>query len=375
MTGDAARWADWVALAGSNGLDVAALGRLRQAFGDAASARRALAHRAPTLTELLTPWATSAAAATCRRHSATEVESWLRANGARLVGDRSTEWPSRLAEDGQWMPALTAAGTLQPGAPVVAVVGMRRCSHAGADYARALAAEVAAAGATIVSGLAFGIDAAAHRGALDAGGHTVAVLAGGLGRVSPRRHLQLAADVVAAGGALVSHVPPACDSPGWRFPVRNRIIAGMADVVVVVEAAASGGALSTARHARDLGRPLMAVPGFPWAHTADGTNALLRDGAELCCGTEDVLAAVGLARAGKPRRCEDATEAAVTPGLDAAHAELLAAVDYTPTSIEDLARRVDRSLVDVLGGLGALELDGLVDFPQPSTVVRRGRKP
>lgn len=374
-TAPTAGWADWVALAGADGLDVAALGRLRQVFGDAASARKALLGAGPALTGLLTPWARSAAAGSCGRHTAAEVEGWLRVNGARLVGEGAPDWPPRLAEDGQWVPALTAMGTLRPEAPVVAIVGMRRCSHAGADYARQLAAGLAGAGVTIVSGLAFGIDVAAHRGALDAAGHTVAVLAGGLGRVSPRRHVPLAAEIVSAGGALVSHVPPECDSPGWRFPVRNRIIAGVADVVVVVEAAAAGGALSTARHARDLGRPLMAVPGFPWAHTADGTNALLRDGAELCCGTDDVLAALGLARAGEPRAGVAASESELARSLDAATAALLAAVDYTPTSIEDVARRVDRSLVDVLGGLGALELDGLVVFPQPSTVQRCGRLP
>lgn len=361
--------ADWIALAGSDGLDVTALGRLDERYTDAASARRALMGGDAVLTEILTPSALAAAAASCTRHDAEGVLDRVHALGAAIVGAASPRWPRRLVAAEHWPPALTVTGRLAADAPVVAIVGMRRCSHAGAGYARTLAAEVAEAGATVASGLAFGIDAAAHRGALDARGHTVAVIAGGLDRVSPRAHLGLAADLVAGGGALVSHVPPRCDSPGWRFPVRNRIIAGIADVVVVVEAAAAGGALSTARHARDLGRTLLAVPGFPWAHTSEGTDALLRDGAELCCGADDVLVALGLAR--ERSRARRGTAAESPPGLAAPAADLLAAVDYTPTSIEDVARRVDRPLVDVLGGLGSLELDGYVEFPQPSTVVRR----
>ena len=362
--------ADWVALAGSDGLDVAALGRLHGHFGSAAAARAAITGRDDTVAEMLAPSARAAAAATCRRHDAGEVHLWIREHGAHLVVGDTPEWPRRLVSEEHWVPALTVRGSLAPDAPVVAIVGMRRCSHAGASYARSLAAELAEAGVSIVSGLAFGIDAAAHRGTLDVGGHTVAVLAGGLARVSPRAHLSLAGDVVATGGALVSHVPPRCDSPGWRFPVRNRIIAGIADVVVVVEAAAAGGALSTARHARDLGRPVLAVPGYPWAPTSAGTCALLRDGAELCCGADDVLVALGLARAGRPRAHPDSAVAGIPVGLDPFAAALLAAVDHTPTSIEDVARRVDRPLVDVLRGLGGLELDGHVEFPQPSTVVR-----
>lgn len=364
--GDERALADWVALAGSDGLDVAALGRLHAIYGDAGSVRRALQHDDPRVAPLLTPSARAAAAVSCRRHRAEDVLAWVHAHGADLVGLGGPGWPRRLLEDEHWAPALTVTGRVTD-APVVAIVGMRRCSHAGAEYARTLAAGIATEGVTVASGLAFGIDAAAHRGALDVGGHTAAVIAGGLDRVSPRAHLPLAADIVEAGGALISHVAPACDSPGWRFPVRNRIIAGIADVVVVVEAAASGGALSTARHARDLGRPVLAVPGFPWAHTSAGTNALLRDGVELCCGTDDVLVALGIAR---ERGAARADAPAPLPGLDVDAAELLAAVDYVPASIDDVARRAGRSLVDVLGGLGRLELDGYVEFPQPSTVVR-----
>lgn len=362
--------ADWVALAGSDGLDVAALGRLHERFATAAAARAAIRHEGEALAGTLAPAARAAAAATCTRFDPAEVVAWVRDHGARLVGTGSQEWPRRLVAEEHWAPSLTVSGSLMADAPVVAIVGMRRCSHAGASHARALAAEVAEAGASIVSGLAFGIDAAAHRGALDAGGHTVAVIAGGLARISPRRHLPLAAEVVTSGGALVSHVPPRCESPGWRFPVRNRIIAGMADVVVVVEAAASGGALSTARHARDLGRPVLAVPGYPWAPTSAGTCALLRDGAELCCGADDVLVALGLAREGRQQARAASPDGSIPAGLDPFAAELLGAVDHTPTSIEDVARRVDRPLVDVLRGLGGLELDGHVEFPQPSTVVR-----
>ena len=184
----------------------------------------------------------------------------------------------------------------------VAVVGARRPSQYGIDIARALARGLAAAGVTVVSGMALGIDSAAHRGALDAGGATIAVLAGAAERPYPVRaralHRRIQTD-----GAVLSELPPGADTRRWMFPARNRLIAALSALTVVVEARPGSGALLTAEHAARLGRPLGAVPGRVTSPLARGPHALLRDGALLIEGAEDVfdgLFEVGLAEVHPP---------------------------------------------------------------------------
>ena len=172
--------------------------------------------------------------------------------------------------------------------PVVAVVGTRRATAAGADFARRLASGLAARGAWVVSGLAYGVDAAAHSGALDAGGRTAAVLGCGVDVAYPRRHAPLARRVEASGG-LVSEYWPGTRPAPWRFPARNRIVSGLSHAVVVVEAGERSGALITADFAAEHGRPVLAVPGSPWAAQSAGCNALLRAGAALCESATDVI--------------------------------------------------------------------------------------
>lgn len=177
--------------------------------------------------------------------------------------------------------------------PVVAVVGARAASAEGRAFAHGLAAELAGAGVAVVSGLARGIDAAAHAGALARGGRTVAVLGCGVDRDYPRATAGLAA-VIAREGVVASEYPPGTPPAPHRFPERNRIVAALAQCVVVVEAQARSGALITARLALELGRDVLAVPGAPWQPTATGALALLRDGAHPCLGAADVLVALGL---------------------------------------------------------------------------------
>lgn len=177
--------------------------------------------------------------------------------------------------------------------PVVAVVGARAATAEGRAFAHRLAAELAGAGVGVVSGLARGIDAAAHAGALARGGRTVAVLGCGIDRDYPPATAHLAA-VIAREGAVVSEYPPGTPPAPFRFPERNRIVAALAQCVVVVEAQARSGALITARLALELGRDVLAVPGAPWQPTAAGALALLRDGAHPCLGAPDVLVALGL---------------------------------------------------------------------------------
>jgi DNA processing protein len=174
------------------------------------------------------------------------------------------------------------------GEPAVAVVGTRRPSPYGNEVAYGLGRGLGASGVTVVSGLALGIDATSHRGCLDGGGVPVAVLACGPERAYPLRHRTLHA-LVARAGLVLSELPPGTGAYRWSFPARNRIMAGLARMTVVVEAADPSGSLITAEFARDLGRTVAAVPGRITASMAQGTNGLLRDGAVPVTGVADVL--------------------------------------------------------------------------------------
>ncbi len=178
-------------------------------------------------------------------------------------------------------------------APAVAIVGSRRATRAGSQFAEGLAADLAAVGLVVVSGLAFGIDAAAHRGALAGGGRTVAVLGGGLDQLYPRQHVGLAQDIVDGGGAVASEYAPARPPRKHQFPERNRLISGLSLGVVIVEATTRSGSLITARMAAEQGREVMAVPGPVASPLSGGCHRLLKSGAALIESADDVLYAVG----------------------------------------------------------------------------------
>jgi DNA processing protein len=201
------------------------------------------------------------------------------------------------------------------------IVGTRAPSDDGRRRAHRLAYELAGAGICVVSGLALGIDGAAHEGALAAGAPTIGVLGGGHEHMFPPRHRELAARIATSGGAVTSPFPPENVPQPWQFLARNGVIAALADVVVVVEAAARSGALNTAGHAADLGLPVLAFPGDVERPKAAGCNALIRDGATLVRDACDVLAALpGFRRVVEPRpaRTTRATDsAAVRNVLDA----------------------------------------------------------
>lgn len=238
------------------------------------------------------------------------------------------------------------------GTPAVAIVGARRCTRQGAEVAFALARDVAAQGVCIVSGLAYGIDAAAHRGALAAAaehgaGATVAVLAGGLAHVYPAGHRRLAAEIVAAGGALVTEHAADVAPRRHHFPARNRIVSGLCLGVVVVEASARSGSLITARLAAEQGRDVMAVPSLVTSPLAAGCHRLIRDGAALVECAEHVLEAVGLPWA---------------PPAPAAPIEdpVLANVGAAATSLEAIVAAAGLPLATVLERLAQHEVDGRI---------------
>jgi DNA processing protein len=236
--------------------------------------------------------------------------------------------------------------------PIVAVVGSRRATAQGRAFARVLGTELAERGALVVSGLALGIDAEAHQGALAGNGSTLAVLGCGVDVVHPRRHTDLR-HRIAGAGTLVSEYWPGTPTAPWRFPARNRIVAGMADAVVVVEAGARSGALITADFALDQGRPVLAVPGSPGAAASSGCNALLRAGAAMCEGAGDVVAELPSAE----WRPAPTTAHSIPDGLDGDIYEILS---REPLRIDDLAVRTATDPAAVAAALARLEILGLV---------------
>ncbi|HZD37559.1 MAG TPA: DNA-processing protein DprA, partial [Actinomycetes bacterium] len=231
-----------------------------------------------------------------------QVAGRLDALGLRFLLPEDPGWPFALAAPDPPCAWLFVAGQDPPRAAVsVAVVGGRRASTLRRATARSLAKGLAAAGLCVVSGGAVGVDAAAHTGALDADGRTVVVLGCGLDVPYPRRNIALFGQVRAAGGTLLAEHPPGTRPLGANFPPRNRLLAALSSAVVVVEAASGSGSLSTARAAgsRGAGR-VLAVPGAPWDAGAAGCNDLIRDGATLVRGLDDVLEAVGDASATPP---------------------------------------------------------------------------
>jgi DNA processing protein len=255
----------------------------------------------------------------------------------------------------------------------VAIVGTRRASPEGLEIAHMLGRGLAGANVTVVSGLALGVDSAAHAGAVEACGPTMAVLGGGADVPYPTRKAGLYEAILAAGGVVVSEMPPGFRAFRWNFPARNRIIAALAPATIVIEAAERSGSLITAELALDLGRDVAAVPGPVLSWRSRGTNALLRDGAtlirdvrdalELVLGTEGAAAALERA-AGTPI----AAPATLAPELRA----LLAAVDDGRTTIGSLAS--DPAAAATVGaGLAELELLGLVRRVSGGRVLRTTR--
>ncbi|HSK16380.1 MAG TPA: DNA-processing protein DprA [Gaiellaceae bacterium] len=232
--------------------------------------------------------------------------------------------------------------------PSVAVVGARSCSPYGAQVARELARALAAAGVVVVSGLARGIDGEAHRGALAGGGLTVAVLGCGVDRDYPRAHAELARRI-AASGLIVSEYPPGVEPAPWRFPARNRIVAGLALATVVVEARERSGALITADFALELGREVFAVPGEITAALSAGSNDLIRQGATPLLRAGDVLEALGLEQA-------PAEQAVALPDDQAA---VLARLSDGARSLDELVAETSLGSGEVAAALTELELAGL----------------
>jgi DNA processing protein len=256
--------------------------------------------------------------------------------------------------EGSALTGLWAPGDLAClAAPTVAVVGTRAPSDGGRRLAHRLAADLGAAGVCVVSGLALGIDAAAHAGALAAGAPTVGVLGGGHDRFFPPRNAELARRIVSGGGAVLSPYPPEHPAYPWQFLARNGIVAALADGVVVVEAAARSGALNTASWAADRGVPVMAVPGDVDRPKAAGCLALIRDGATLVRDASDVLAQLGIAARAA------ATPVPEAPG-DPAGERILRLLGDGPADADAVVTASDLPPVQALARIGDLLAAGAI---------------
>lgn len=274
------------------------------------------------------------------------------------VARGSDGWPDQFEHLERPPQQVWLSGSRRPSSEAVAVVGSRRATAAGLDIAREIGRDLASAGIQVVSGMARGIDAAAHEGALAAGGETVAVLGCGIDVCYPSDHARLRRAILASG-CVVTEEPPGTPPLKHHFPKRNRLIAALALGVVVVEASPRSGALSTARWAADLGREVLAVPGSIRSAQSEGTNLLIRDGARPYLGFGDLLEVLpGLTSlafgAATPRR--PAVPRRLAPEL----AEILSRMGTTPVHPDELAATLGLPAALLASRLGSLELEGAI---------------
>jgi DNA processing protein len=340
----------WVAFSHAPGIGPVRLSALVTRFGTLEAAWNA---PAPALADVLDQRSCRALLGMRRQLDLDRALQALDRLGASVVHWGSADYPPLLRESPHAPYALYVLGDVALlDRPAAAVVGTRRPTPYGRQAAADIANGIAAAGVTVVSGLAVGIDTVAHRAALDVQGPTLAVLGCGLDVPYPAANRGLQAEV-AQTGAIVSEYPLGTVPDPGNFPARNRIVAALSLATVVIEAGETSGALITARLAADLGRDVLAVPGSIYSRCSVGTHRLLADGAGLARGAADVLDALGL-------------DAMATPPLPASIAgdptssDLLAALADGPQHIDDLARRAQASSAEVARALGVMEVTGLV---------------
>jgi DNA processing protein len=299
-----------------------------------------------------------------RARAYTDADEFLRTGerrGLQLMTQLDSGYPATLRELHDPPATLWSRGnwtTLR--APMVAVVGTRRATSYGQRITRELAGALARAGACVVSGMAHGIDAYAHRAALDAGGSTIAVLGNGADVVYPRANTALYREIVERG-LVLSELPPGIRSGAWAFPRRNRIIAALSALTIVVEAPKHSGALNTSKHALELGRDIAAVPGPIDSPQSEGANELIRDGAHAITSVADALALVGLEPPVK-----------IAPELHGADEERVwnALIEGSAT-LDELCARTTLPVAECLAAVTALEVRNVVECALTGEIRRR----
>lgn len=297
------------------------------------------------------------------------LETWwglCEKHAVRPVPFTAAEFPARLREAVSDCALLfVQGGFLRRDEQSIAVVGTRKCSGYALTMAERLAGDLARRGFTVVSGLALGVDGAAHRAALEAGGRTVGVMASGPDVTYPREHRELRAQMGDSGAVVTEY---AFGSPPLReqFPARNRLIAGLSLGVVVVEAPTRSGALITATAAGEQGREVFAVPGDVTRPESHGCHALIKDGARLAECAEDVVEGLGIALSAVPERAP----MPVVTDLPTGEQALLEALSYEPRHVDEVVSRAGLAAAQVSAGLMMLEMKGLVRRLPGSTFVR-----
>jgi DNA processing protein len=299
------------------------------------------------------------------------------AAGARLMVHGEDDYPRALIDIPDAPPVLWVKGDLSLlNTPAIGMVGARNASSLGIRMARRLGQGLSEAGFTVVSGLARGIDTAAHEAALDGEGRTLAVMAGGIDVIYPAENDGLA-QAIDEKGCRISEHPPGLEPQARHFPLRNRIVAGLSRAVIVVEAAAKSGSLITARAALDYGREVMAVPGHPFDARASGCNMLIRDGAVLVRSAQDVLEGVGAPAAPQPDALMTAAplpgpESPQRPLKDVAllHSMILSRLGPSPLAEDQLMRDLKVTSAQLAPELLNLELEGRI-ARQPGGLLAR----
>lgn len=291
-------------------------------------------------------------------------------NGVKLLTADAAEYPRGLNDIHDPPAILYARGDIRPeDALAVAIVGSRHATHYGLEQATRLAASLARAGLTIISGLARGIDSAAHRGALEAGGRTIAVLGSGLLEIYPPENRSLA-DQVAASGAVISEAAMLAKPTSGMFPQRNRLISGLSLGVLVIEASLRSGALITARHAMEQGRDVFALPGRVDSRMSHGCHRLIRDGAKLVETADDVLEELGplahVALATDGREIHHPAELL----LNEQEKTVLDVVGNNPTTIDTIVSTSGLAAHQVLATISVLEMRRLIRRTSGQTVIR-----
>jgi len=299
------------------------------------------------------------------RHAADHVDvnqiiAWCAAHGVSILASDQAVYPQLLLDLPDAPPILFVQGQLLPSDELsVAIVGTRHATVYGRQQAERIAFGLAKAGITVVSGMARGIDTAAHQGALDAGGRTIAVFGCGIGHIYPPENEGLA-KAIAAAGALVSEYAPETKPRGGMFPQRNRIISGMTHATLVIEAPERSGSLITARTACEQGREVMALPGNVNSRASQGTNLLIRDGAKLVRNVEDILECLGpLAHSVSTSDGRDVRRPAEVL-LNDQERLVLDCIQCEPTSIDRVVSTTQLATQHVLATISVLEMRKLI---------------
>ena len=356
-----ARVEAWASLQLIPGLSSRALVALLKAFGGPAEV---LAASRASLGKWVSAELASAIASGGAPDELSRSLAWLAESGHALVAWDDPAYPAALLTITDPPPVLHYAGKLELlNRPALAIVGSRNATPQGRENAEAFAAALSAAGLTIVSGLAQGIDAAAHRGGLAGAGNSVAVVGTGIDRIYPPGNKALAQRLAEEGGLLSQFTLGTPPVPG-NFPRRNRVISGLVRGVLVVEATPNSGSLITARFAAEQGREVFAIPGSIHSPFSKGCHRLIKEGAKLVETAQDVLEELGLAPAGA------SVKPGAAPPADGDAARVLAALGYDPVDVDTLAQRTGLAASAIAVALVELELRGQV-APLPGGAFQR----